>query len=80
MEWQSIDSAPKKPTTRRGVNGPMILLASARGHFAVGYWGLGRRTEGNKSWINIHDHMPMDYGKNFTHWLPLPPPPTGEQE
>jgi hypothetical protein len=69
MAWRPIVEAPK---TRPDLEtGPMIILASAHGHRAVGYWGANR--DGREGWVNPHDHLVMEYWNAFTHWMPLEP-------
>lgn len=77
MEWQPIETAPKEAEHEDIHVGPMIVLASTLGHRAIGYWsgGYGALPRG---WINPHDHMPMKYWKEFTHWMPLPRLPQGD--
>ena len=71
-EWQPIETAPKDGSEFSHM-GPMILLASPFGHFAVGYWGKG--LDRAMGWINPNDHRRMDYWNAFTHWMPLPERP-----
>ena len=71
-DWQPIETAPKTGNKLSGA-GPLILLASPTGHRAVGYWGTG--ISGEIGWINPHDHLPMWYQNEFTHWAPIDLPP-----
>jgi len=77
--WRPIETAPKTRDDNRF--GPLIVLASTSGHWAIGYWAIGYWGErcGRWGWVNPHDHQIMDYWNAFTHWMPLPPAP-GEEE
>lgn len=70
MDWQPIATAPRE---KIGGCANVILLASDSGHRALGYWGKG--IDGVEGWINIHDHLRMNYWNAFTHWMPAPEPP-----
>ena len=74
-QWQPIETAPKVPEHEHTTVGPMVVLASKYGHRAIGYWSDGRGAL-PAGWVNPHDHLIMIYWSAFTHWMPLPAPPT----
>jgi hypothetical protein len=74
-QWQPIETAPKAPEHEHTTFGPMVVLASKYGHRAIGYWSDGRGAL-PAGWVNPHDHLIMIYWNAFTHWMPLPAPPT----
>ena len=70
MEWQPIETAPKVKRNKYD-SAPIVLLASDRGHRALGYWGKGIRNT-SETWISIHDHAPIEYWNSLTHWMLAP--------
>ena len=78
MGWQPIDTAPKSGSKYSRKFGPMILLATTTGSWAIGYWDEeGLAPSGKRGWICIQSHRPL-YTQKWTHWMPLPPAPEGE--
>lgn len=71
--WQPIETAPREPVEPYG-SAPILLLASASGHRALGYWGKGRRNT-DQTWIALHDHMPISYWNALEFWMIAPSPP-----
>lgn len=82
--WQPISTAPKDRTAillhAIGADQrPMIVIArwacSAEGHLfsSVRVCGTGKRGPCNYEWLG---EMGTRYGVPFTHWMPLPKPPT----
>ena len=63
MNWQPIETAPK--------DGSMVLAyPSSLGHVCMTGWVVRCCPYHGGYW---------DTGGDFTHWMPLPPPPTAEQ-
>lgn len=64
MEWQPIETAPK--------DGRLILIAKEDAtnwhNVFVAYW--------DDETVEFKFHR-EGYVRNPTHWMPLPPPPTG---
>lgn len=71
--WQPIETAPREPVEPYG-SAPILLLASARGHRALGYWGKGARNT-EPTWISLHDHRPISYWNAIEFWMHAPEPP-----
>lgn len=68
MQWRPIETAPKDGT-------PLLLLwPDAAEKMAVMWWD-----EYVENWLGYYDGINPGY-QPPTHWMPLPPPPAGEQE
>jgi hypothetical protein len=78
-EWQAIETAPKDGTAIL-VYGPG-LLREIDGNCAVARWLV--REFSAIPWWTVSDGKfgPYDLrGPSPTHWMPLPPPPSGVGE
>lgn len=64
MEWQPIETAPKKPLDKNNY-GPEVLLFTSCGCMR-GFWDH----DFGKFYIEGDDHHNQP-----THWMPLPEPP-----
>ena len=66
MEWKDIESAPKNWTQ-------IVAHDTATGTSHVTWW------DGRK-WYDPDNHYYSETEPFYpTHWMPLPPPPTGEK-
>lgn len=64
-EWQPIETAPKDGTAFLAVSGNWIVCMC---------WNKHRR-----DWCTVDKHYcPLPEDETFTHWMPLPSPPTKE--
>lgn len=69
--WRPIESAPKAGSKWHPNIGPVVLLGSVFGQRGLAYWMDG-------VWINLHDHQPLDYWNEMTHWQPVAEAPTDQ--
>jgi hypothetical protein len=76
MDWQPIETAPKDGTVidlwGYGWNGKYRRMANCRWYDELGdgeFTGWEQEYAESPSYRNLR-------GVTFTHWMPLPPPPT----
>ena len=73
MQWRPIEEAPKEPVEEGWTRGPLIYVQPAWGGWDIGWWDLRLNC-----FRMTGDDGPGD--EQPTHWMPLPPPPSGEPE
>lgn len=79
-EWQGISSAPRDGTVFQG----WVVREPSLHHSLETYWEPRVRWKGG-CWQYRHSHGWFDLNmftadlNSLSHWMPLPPPPTGDE-
>ena len=74
-EWQPIETAPKDGTYIMVANYAGVWIATYRTHAVSGF-------RFDNPWFSLmlnRDHIPSALISAPTHWMPLPPPPKGQE-
>jgi len=71
MEWQPRETAPKDGTTI------LVWEPNALPNVVAALWHLEPDDEEYEGWVYADETMSdiVPDGPEFTHWMPLPPPP-----